>query len=355
MSRRTALAVAAAVACLVAGCGQNRSAAKYRIAVIPKGLTNEFWQSIHRGAESAGADLTARGVPVEILWDGPRKESDFAEQVNIIQQKAAQGIQGMALAPQNKGMVPQVEAVVRRGVRVVIIDSGLDKEKLKDQPDLILRYIATDNHHGGWLAAERLLKTLEEAKVEDPRLVLFRYQVGSESTDQREQGFLDYLKEAKEKGKKFRLVSDNVYAGATVDTAAAAAGPLLSRLGKEVDGIFAPNESSATGMLGVLRSQQLNKKVRLVGFDASEQLLQAVREGDVDALIVQDPYRMGYLGVWTVVQSLEGYDVRGDGKDISTGEYVLTKDNLDDQRTRELFDADLQKKRTIVAPTFAKK
>src|SRR5262249_19911062 len=155
----------------------------------------------------------------------------------IIQQKAAQGIQGMALAPQNKGMVPQVEAVASRGVRIVIIDSGLDKEKLKEKPDLVLRYIATDNHHGGWLAGERLLKTLEEAKVEDPRLVLFRYQVGSESTEQREQGFLDYLKEAKEKGKKFRLVSDNVQAGATVDTAVAAAGPLLARLGKEIDGI----------------------------------------------------------------------------------------------------------------------
>jgi ABC-type sugar transport system substrate-binding protein len=205
MSRLVWVGLVAFASCLSLGCGSTPpAAAKYRIAVIPKGLTNEFWQSIRRGAERAGADLTAKGVPVEILWDGPRKESDLSEQNAIIHQKTAQGIQGMVLAPQSREMVPQVEEVVRSGVKVVIIDSGLDKEKLKQHPDLIVKYVATDNHHGGWLAAERLLNVLEAAKVENPRIILFRYQVGSESTEQREQGFLDYLDEAKKKGKHLR-------------------------------------------------------------------------------------------------------------------------------------------------------
>jgi ribose transport system substrate-binding protein len=352
MSRWVGNILIALTALVPAGCGNNRPAAKYRIAVIPKGLTNEFWQSIHRGAERAGADLTAKGTPVEILWDGPRKESDLSDQIAIIQQKSAQGIQAMVLAPQSKDMVDQVEDVVRAGIKVVIIDSGLNKDKMKDKPDLIVKYVATDNHHGGWLAAEHLMKVLKAAKVEEPRLVLFRYQPGSESTEKREQGFLDYLDEAKKKGERLRLVSDSVYARATVETATAEAGPLLARLGSEIDGIFAPNESSAAGMLSVLRSLRLNKKIHLVGFDASEQLLQAEREGDVDALIVQDPYRMGYLGVWTAVQSLEGVDVRGDGKDVSTGENVVTKDNLDTEQTRQLFDPKAQMQRTITVPSF---
>jgi ribose transport system substrate-binding protein len=352
MSRSAILVLALVVACVPLGCGSGHNTAKYRIAVIPKGLTNEFWQSIRRGAERAGADLTAKGVAVEVLWDGPRKESDLSDQINIIQQKAAQRIQGMVLAPQSKDMVPQVEEVVSKGIKVVIIDSGLDKEKLKEQPELIVKYVATDNHHGGWLAGERLLKVLDDAKIENPRLVLFRYQVGSESTDERERGFLDYLEEAKKKGRKFDLVSKQTYAGATVDSATERARPLLAGLDRKVEGIFAPNESSAAGMLSVLRSLELNKKVHLVGFDASEQLLQAVREGDVDGLIVQDPYRMGYLGVWTVVQSLEGVDVRGAGASLSTGENVVTKENVDDEKTRQLFDAATQGKRTITPPTF---
>jgi ribose transport system substrate-binding protein len=356
MPRSARVVLAAIAACMTLGCGSGQPAnqPRYRIAVIPKGLTNEFWLSIRRGAERAGSDLTAQGIPVEILWDGPRKESDLSDQISIIQQKAAQGIQGMVLAPQSRDMVPQVEDVVHNGIKVVIIDSGLDKDKLKQNPDLIVKYVATDNHHGGWLAAEHLLKVLEKANVDNPRIVLFRYQVGSESTEQREQGFLDYLEDAKKKGKKFRLISDNVYAGATVETATGQAGPLLNRLGGEIDGVFAPNESSAAGMLSVMRSLQLNKKIRLVGFDASEQLLQALREGDVDGLIVQDPYRMGYLGVWAVVRNLEGDNVRGDGKDLSTGENVVTRDNLDDEKTQQLIDAKKQLERKITPPTFKK-
>src|SRR5262249_46279463 len=113
---------------------------------------------------------------------------------------------------------------------------------------------------------------------------------------------------------------------------------------------------SATGMLKALQSLGLNKKVRFIGFDSSEPLLQAVQDGDIDGLIVQDPYRMGYFGVWTLVQHLEGYDVSPDGKkDLPTGENLITRENLDGVSTRGLFDPELQKKRTIQPPVFAKK
>jgi ribose transport system substrate-binding protein len=143
----------------------------------------------------------------------------------------------------------------------------------------------------------------------------------------------------------------------TVDSAEREAGPLLGRLkGRQIDGIFAPNESSATGMLNALRSQGLLRKVKVVAFDSSEPLLQAIEEGGLDSSVVQDPYLMGYLGVWTVVQHLEGYDVSPDGKkELSTGEYLLTKENLHDVATRERFDAELQKQRAVRPPKDLKK
>src|SRR5262249_53342639 len=158
---------------------------------------------------------------------------------------------------------------------------------------------------GGVLAAQRLLKVLREQGKPAPRVVLVRYQVGSESTEQREKGFEDVINQAIEDQKKrgeptIIWLSKDKYAGATKDTALREAGPLLNSLrDKGVDGIFTPNESSTSGFLEALRSLNMNKQVRLVGFDASEPLLQALTEGDLDALIVQDPYRMGYLGVWT--------------------------------------------------------
>src|SRR5262249_11008156 len=159
------------------------------------------------------------------------------------------------------------------------------------------------------LAARRLLQVLDaEWDRKKPRqrpanlnIILFRYQIGSESTDQREQGFEDYISEQIKRRQGtgrpgITWLSRDKLAGATKETALREAATLLNRLrGRRIDGIFAPNESSANGMLDALRSLGLNGQVRLAGFDSSEPLLQAVREGDIDGLILQDPYKMGYL------------------------------------------------------------
>jgi ribose transport system substrate-binding protein len=346
-------------ACLtLCGCGGvNQPKAKYRFAVIPKGLTHEFWQSVHRGAEQAGKDATDQGISTEINWDGPRKEDDAQNQIEIIQLNLSSNVNGIVLAPQHsKTMVAPVERAVEQGVPVVVIDSGLSKD------DKIVKYIATNNYHGGELAAEQLLRVLREDGKNAPKLVLLRYQIGSESTEQREKGFVDVVNKEIDKQKKageptITWLSDDQYAGATKDSALDKAIPLLNSLrDKGIDGIFAPNESSAAGMLQALRTQDMNKKVRFVGFDSSGPLLQALEEGDIDGLVVQDPYKMGYLGVWTLVQYLEGVDVAPDGdKTQSTGEHLITKANLKDRSTRELFEPDLQKQRRIETPTYTKK
>jgi ribose transport system substrate-binding protein len=344
----------ALAACLVlSGCGSKKKY-KYRIAVIPKGLTHEHWQSVHRGAVRAADDFERKGITVEILWDGPSQESDATKQIDMIGLKVGAGIDGLVLAPlDSKQMVPPVERARAEGVRVVIIDSNLHKEALRKNPDLIAKYVATDNYNGGKLAGQHLLKVLEQEGRKDLNLVLFRYAVGSEST---EQGFLDYLDAQRKKGKKIRLLSDDEYAGATVEEAQKVAGRLLLRLQYErIDGIFAVNESSTTGLLNALKEQRMLGKVHVMGFDSSGPLLQALREGSVDGLVIQDPYRMGYLGVWMVVQELEGYDIREDGTDLSTGEFVMTKKNMGDPEMREKFHPAFQANRTIQTPSYKKK
>jgi ribose transport system substrate-binding protein len=347
----------AAAACLAcAGCGGNRETYKYRIVVIPKGMTHEFWQSIHRGAERAAADLKAqRGLAVQVQFQGPAREDEAQPQIDIINHAVAQNVSGIVLAPQHsQTMVAPVEDARQQNVPVLIIDSGLANT------DVIVKYIATDNYHGGQLAAEQLLKALAARGKKAPRIVLFRYKRGSESTEQREKGFEDVINKAIAERKAtgeppIIWVSKNLEMGATQDEAQANSRPLLSDKGDQIDGIFACNESSASGVVESMRSLGLNKKITLVGFDSSGPLLQAVRDGDVDALIVQDPYRMGYLGVYELVLHLEGNNVTPGGKKVeSTGEYVVTKENLDAASTRGLFDPEAQAKRTLKAPEYGK-
>src|SRR5947209_8403066 len=143
---------------LLAGCGgSSKSEYKYRIAVIPKGLTHEFWQSIERGAKRAASDLTEKGIATQVIWDGPLKENDTLEQINIIDRNIGRGVNGIVLAPQHsKTMVDPVARAVNEGIPVRIIDSGLENQ------DIIVQYVATNNKHGGELAAEHLLKVLNE-------------------------------------------------------------------------------------------------------------------------------------------------------------------------------------------------
>lgn len=219
---------------------ENRSDAgskggkKWRIEVIPKGTTHEFWKTIHAGALKAADSLGN----VEIIWQGPIKEDQRSEQISLIQSAVAANVDGIVLAPLDaKAMVAPVEQAIAKGIPVVIIDSGLESE----QP---VAFIMTDNYHGGVLAAERLVELLGG----EGKIVLLRYAVGSASTEQREQGFVDTIK----KHPQITYLSDSEYAGATADTAQLKAQSLVTRFRGQVKGIFCPNESSTLGMLRAL-------------------------------------------------------------------------------------------------------
>src|ERR1044072_8660246 len=221
---------------LVAACTKTTGKKKFTIAVIPKGTTHEFWKSIHAGSNKAASELTAQGTEVEVLWKGPLREDDREQQIQVIEGFAAQGVSGIVLAPlDNHALVRPVEDAKRAGVPTVIIDSGLESNDF-------VSFVATDNRKGGTLAADRLGQLLNgKGKV-----ILLRYAEGSASTTEREEGFLD---EMKAKYPNIELISIDQYAGATRDTAKAAAENLLQRFGNDVNGVFTPNESASVGML----------------------------------------------------------------------------------------------------------
>jgi ribose transport system substrate-binding protein len=348
---RNTLLVLSGLALLSSGCGDSGPPPKWVIAVIPKGLTHQHWESVRRGAEKAAADFTEEGIRVRVLWEGPNTEGNINEQISLVNQMAGRA-NGIVLAPQSStGLKVCVKEADEKGVPTVIIDSDLADKSL------YLKYVATDNYNGGQMAAKHLLDVLRKEGKKAPKLVLFRYQVASESTDQREKGFLDHvnaeiarLKKAGEPAPE--IISDDVYAGDTVDSAQKKAGPLLIDVGERADGIFAVNESATTGMLNEINSKpEKYGHIKLMGFDTSKELIQALKDGKVVGLIAQDPYRMGYLGVHAVVRHLEGDDV-SQKKYLPTGEFLITKDNVSSVETRERIEPELQAKRTITAPKY---
>jgi ribose transport system substrate-binding protein len=289
------------------------------IAVIPKGTTHEFWKSIHAGAVKAGRELG-----VEVLWQGPLREDDRAEQVRVVEDVISRGVAGIVLAPlDDTALVPPAREAVREGIPVLIIDSGIAW-------DGQVSYVSTDNRRGGELAAERLGEVLGgEGKV-----ILMRYQEGSASTTEREEGFLSVM------GSRFpsiEVLSSTQYGGATTESAYSTAENLLVSF-PDVQGVFTPNESTTFGMLRALRDANRTGEIKLVGFDASQELVGALEQGHIQGLVVQDPFRMGELGVRTMVAHLDGETVE---PRIDTGATVVTADNMADEGVRDLLGRDL--------------
>ncbi|MFY9235229.1 MAG: substrate-binding domain-containing protein [Fimbriimonadaceae bacterium] len=322
-------ALAAGIALAMGGCGKSEDSGtaaaapaeeKLRIAVIPKGSTHEFWKSVREGAEKAGAELG-----VEIIWKGPQKEDDRESQIKTVEDFVSQRVDGIVLAPlDEQALVSPVQAAQEAGIPVVIIDSGLKDEGT-------VSFVATDNENGGMMAGAELARLLNGKG----RVVMLRYQVGSASTDARERGFLKEI--AKFPG--IQVVSENKHAGPTVETAQKESENLLSQFRNPdgslgVDGIFCPNESSAYGMLLVLRDRGWAGKVKFVGFDASEKLIDGLTSGGIDGLIVQNPRNMGYEGVKAMIAHLKKEPVE---KRIDTGAVLVTKANMEDEKVKELL------------------
>jgi ribose transport system substrate-binding protein len=315
------------LACALAVCACSRKDAEKApagtktYAVIPKGTTHEFWKSVHAGAAKA-----ANETGVQIVWKGPVREDDRDEQIKVVESFLSRGVDGIVLAPlDDRALLPVLNDAKARKVPVLIIDSAV-------QWDGYVSYVATDNAKAGGLAATKL-GTLLGGKGD---VVVMRYQAGSASTSEREQGFLDTLK------KEFpgvRVVSDNQYGGATTETAFATGENLLSTY-KEVQGIFCPNESTTFGMLRALQAAGRAGKLRFFGFDASPKLVEALQKGEIDGLVVQNPMRMGETAVRSLVALSKGETVE---KRVDTGAVLVTRENMNEPPVKSLLLPDLSR------------
>ncbi|HLJ54981.1 MAG TPA: substrate-binding domain-containing protein [Chthonomonadaceae bacterium] len=288
------------------------AAAKLKIAVIPKGSENQFWIAIHAGADAAGKEEGC-----DIVWDAPNPENDTTQQVNIVNTQTNNKVNAIVLAACDKhALVDPVKKAVAAGIPVVTIDSGIDS----DDP---VSYIATDNVKGGEAAADSLAKLMGD-KGTAGYLIFGR---GSVSSDERQKGFETGI--AKHTGIKVLppLQASDVTTAFNSVTNMLASHP-------EIGGIFAANEPTGIGSAQVLEQKKLAGKIKLVAFDASDKEIEALKAGTIQALVVQDPYQMGYKGVKTAMKAIKKEPV---DKKVDSGLTVVTKENMDTSDVQKLL------------------
>jgi ribose transport system substrate-binding protein len=305
---------------MLAACSGGGGSDRTTIAVIPKGTSHEFWKSVHAGAAKAADELD-----IDIIWKGPAKENDRAGQVAVVEDAIVRGVDAIVLAPlDDTALVPVAKDAAGQGIPVVVFDSAL-------KWDGKAAFVATDNLNGGRLGGERLAKLLDGKGT----VLMLRYLEGSASTGKREQGFLDAIGEHP----GIEVVSSNQFGGATTESCMQAAENLLNNY-PDVDGIFCPCEPAAFGMLRALQDSGRAGKVRFIGFDATDKMVAAVRTGEIDALVLQDPFRMGELAVHQAMKVIHGADL---GEFVDTGVQLLDATNIDSEAMQELLHVDFDR------------
>jgi ribose transport system substrate-binding protein len=317
--RLCAMAATCAAALSLMGCPKGKQSTggdtgRLTIAVIPKGTVHSFWQLVKAGAEAAGKE---EGVTINFV--GPDKETAYERQINILENQVTSGVNGVVLAATDaNALVKPVQDAMAKGIPVVTIDSGL-AQPISDC------YIATDNVKGGELAAKKLAELVgDKGSVGQLRILQ-----GTASSDQREQGFNAGMKEHPGVSIAETLQFDSDPGKANDRTME------ILTAHPDVVGIFAANEPGGVGAANALRQKKLQGKVKLVAFDMSKEEIAALQDGTIQALIVQNPYKMGYDGVKTVLKAIRKQPI--ENKTVDSGVTVVTKENFNTPEVQKLI------------------
>jgi ribose transport system substrate-binding protein len=310
------LALATALGVAAIGWASTEAAAQDKtLAWIPKATNSTFWLAVKRGAEKAGEELG-----YEILYVGVQEQTNIAGQVNLVNDMVVRKVDGILIAATDaKALAPAVEKAIDSGVPVITLDSGVDS-------DAPYAYIATDNIGAAKMAAETLAKLIDgKGKIGDIGIT-----AGSQTGREREDGFLEGMK-----GFPDVAVLPVQYSGCDPAKSLNVATDMFTG-NQDIAGYFGACDGGGTGAGQLVKQKGLKGKVRVVSFDTSPEELQLFKDGYIDALIVQDPFQMGYRGVHAMDKVLKGEKV--EPRVVEIPAQVVTMENFNEPAIQELLN-----------------
>ena len=306
-NRAAAMGAALALLCLLCACGSGQvGSERHKVALVAKSTQTEFWLSVFAGAQAAAAEYN-----VELTLAGPETEEDYETQNRMVADAVEAGAQALVFsAIDYENNAAAIDDAAQAGVEIVAIDSSVDSDQVRT-------YIGTDNHAAGRMAAQAALE-----QVDGPLYVgLVNYDEATANGQERQRGAVEAFQESG-RAQVVAVVNTLVEAErAREDTAA------LLREHPEINVLLAFNEPTSVGAAGAVEALGLADRVFLVGFDSNVATINGLQEGYVDALIVQNPYAMGYLGVESAYRLLAG---QGEGlsSTVDTSTQIVNRSNL---------------------------
>ena len=306
MKRSKALVCALLAACLCACTAAAPAGARHRVAIVAKSTRTEFWLSVFAGAEAAATEYN-----IELSITGPETEEDYETQNRMVADAVADGAEALVFsAIDYENNAAAIDAAAESGVRIVAIDSNVDSGAVQT-------YIGTDNYAAGQMAAQAALDGVEEQLT----VGIVNYDVSSANGQERERGAVDAFEQSGRARVAAVINTLAEAARAQADTAA-----MLAEH-PEINVLLAFNEPTSVGAADAVEGMGLAEEVFLVGFDSNVATIDGLQDGTVDALIVQNPYAMGYLGVESAYRLLSGQGGSPEAT-VDTSTRIVNRDNM---------------------------
>ena len=276
----------ALLALALGGCAAAApTGARHRVAIVAKSTRTEFWLSVFAGAQAAAAEYN-----VELDISGPETEEDYETQNRMVAEAVDAGAEALVFSPiEHENNAAAIDAAAAAGVRIVAIDSNVDSAAVQT-------YIGTDNYAAGQMAAQAALDAVDGELT----VGIVNYDISSANGQERERGARDLFEESGRAQVAARINTLAEAGRAQADTEE------LLRAHPDINVLLAFNEPTSVGAAAAVAAQELSDAVFLVGFDSNLATVEGLQNGSVDALIVQNPYAMGYLGVESAYRLLSG-------------------------------------------------
>ena len=308
------LLLAGILAAGLCGCGQEAETQKTRVAIIVKSTESAFWKSVFAGAGAAATEYN-----INVSFDGPAAEEDYETQNEMVRRAMDDGVDVIIFSAVDYNANAEIiDQAAQRGIKIIVIDSDVNSSQVSCR-------IGTNNLQAGIKAAEAALATDDEELY----IGIVNYDVNSANGQQRELG----VRQTVEQDPRVKNITTINVLSTTEDARAGAKEMLLSD--SRINVVVTFNEWTSLGVGWAIRDLNRADRIQVVAFDSNVVSVGMLETGEVDALIVQNPYAMGYLGVETAANLMNGQT--GGPSVVDTATTIVTRENMYEPESQKIL------------------
>lgn len=295
---------------------ETETGEKHYVALVTKSTTSAFWKSVFAGANAAGTEYN-----LTISIEGPEMEEDYQTQNKMIDRAVEKGAEALVFsAVDYHANAEAIDRAAAAGVEIVVIDSDVDSEKVSCR-------IGTDNYEAGRMAGNAIL----DSGSGELKIGIVNYDVNSANGQQREEG----LREVLSSDPRVEIV-DAINVLSTTEASWEGTKQMMKEH-PEINVIATFNEWTSLGVGYAVKELGIGEETYVAAFDSNVVSVGMLETGEVDALIVQNPFAMGYLGVECAYSLIK--DLEPEKKIVDTATMVITRENMFDEECQKVLFA----------------